>query len=792
MKFGKLYLSRIPTEFQRYSLDYEELKSLMKVDDRLTFDTLEESITQVDRFIQEQLALYPYICDTEYQKNFKLFICLTRQAISKFLYKIDDSATMKLREYIKSFKWFRSLSFNTNTMSLGDFFALNSIDSLNRTRYHFMAITNTKYPLTTSYNTLDLLNHSPVFYSILHNHFEVFTQFMDFEFAFSQDDWLPLIKHNRIEFVEYLICHPIFATLDLPDYLLHFCCIFNHYKLLSILLKYCDKNQLYKSTTPLIMAAKENSLECAQILLNEKANFSIKDMSNWTALEHATYRGFTDICQLFPKVSISPTDSPVDSPKSPKSPNSPRSPFDKKSSKIHKSYGHPYLKDLSSIQIIIGTVDCKDVDNPIHYFNPNEFDLALELEISIKDQKELVALPIQDKHTIDPLQFTCLDPLNEIVYFKVYSDVLIGMGALLVNSLLVNTHVVYNAPRITTQVPLFIRDTVVGYITVQLIIIKPFQHPLMAEHKVYWKELKSRMIGHRGNGSNKSKHANVAENTILSFVTAANLGAEYIEFDVQVTKDLVPVIYHDFIVKETNVTLPVNGLTLKEFQQLKQESNGYDSDDDSQRSTIANALVDKPLKGKRKLKQKSIAKSHLIQTPFTTLQEAFKTVPSHVGFNIEVKYPNHDEVMQDGIFCADINKFVDAILTTVYEHCQDRSLFFSSFHPEICTLLNQKQNSFPIFFLTDAGFMPYQDMRLNSLQAAVRFAKSLGLMGIVTFCEPLLMAPTLINKIKSSGLLLFSYGSRNNDGNLSRLQTNYGLDAVIVDSVTLVRKELSK
>ena len=38
----------------------------------------------------------------------------------------------------------------------------------------------------------------------------------------------------------------------------------------------------------------------------------------------------------------------------------------------------------------------------------------------------------------------------------------------------------------------------------------------------------------------KYHRTHVRENTILSFTTAASLGAEYVEFDVHLTKDRVP------------------------------------------------------------------------------------------------------------------------------------------------------------------------------------------------------------------------------------------------------------
>ena len=41
------------------------------------------------------------------------------------------------------------------------------------------------------------------------------------------------------------------------------------------------------------------------------------------------------------------------------------------------------------------------------------------------------------------------------------------------------------------------------------------------------------------------------ENTIASLRKAGAHGADYVEFDLQLTKDLVPVVYHDFTVCTT-------------------------------------------------------------------------------------------------------------------------------------------------------------------------------------------------------------------------------------------------
>ena len=74
--------------------------------------------------------------------------------------------------------------------------------------------------------------------------------------------------------------------------------------------------------------------------------------------------------------------------------------------------------------------------------------------------------------------------------------------------------------------------------------------------------------------------ANIRENTVASLKYAAEIGADMVEFDVQLSKDLIPVIYHDFHAcialkrkKEQDQTdlleIPIKDLTLSQLQALK-------------------------------------------------------------------------------------------------------------------------------------------------------------------------------------------------------------------------------
>jgi len=76
--------------------------------------------------------------------------------------------------------------------------------------------------------------------------------------------------------------------------------------------------------------------------------------------------------------------------------------------------------------------------------------------------------------------------------------------------------------------------------------------------------------------------SHIRENTIASLKEAANKGADLVEFDVQLTKDLVPVIYHDFVVSMATksktdvltddvemIQIPLKNFSFQQLQKLK-------------------------------------------------------------------------------------------------------------------------------------------------------------------------------------------------------------------------------
>ncbi|KAG2220854.1 hypothetical protein INT45_010916 [Circinella minor] len=640
--------------------------------------------------------------------------------------------------------------------------------------------------------------------------------------------------------------------------------------------------------TPLIIAAIEGCQDIAELLLEAKADKTCKDNDGWKAYEHAVFRGHPDIGRITkPEVDLTNYKFPrpaINGGNSTQGPSAgSQSPPTKARNRAGRLYGHKYLTDQCMIIVKLGS---NDVRNPLSQRFLKIDDSKLDeqrLSIAISAVNATGELPILDlppnnQQSLlhpEPLVLFATKPEDVILRFDLLetfglhqSDKIIARGTATFDTDLIYTkskgfkgNAAGNSSlRGQHIVPLVKATTLdcIGSLGFEYFVVTPFTHPKMTvgDRYMYYKSLDTKIIGHRGSGMNKrAARLQVGENTVLSFITAASLGAEYVEFDVQLTKDLVPVIYHDWTVTETGFDIPLNAITSEQFLNLRpsghireyhtgvsdgttvdqvQPDSAIVQQNDTSSSNNNSPIIDtytgvgggggdstKPSKrlnrsnslsaiGSPTMYGRAIATNRLeltrtnklgklkgngpesIQAPFTTLVEALKQIPKSAGCNIEVKYPMIDEAESDELYqFQEINIFVDTILKVVYDNAEDdRRIIFSSFHPEICVALNLKQPNYPVFFLTDAGTLPMADVRCNSIQGAVRFAKQADLLGIVTASEPILEAPRMTTIIKESGLLLFTYGVLNNEVENAVAQKKYGVDAVIVDSVGAVRKGL--
>ncbi|KAH3661910.1 hypothetical protein OGAPHI_006089 [Ogataea philodendri] len=634
--------------------------------------------------------------------------------------------------------------------------------------------------------------------------------------------------------------------------------------------------------TPIFVAAAEGFKEVAELLIKHNAKFDTQDLSGWTPREHACLRGHLDIAKLLtPKdynpyqlleTKVSPSLSPQVKPYNMSElATSLDRVSDTKDSNVLKhlkqhrsaspgpnpvkSFGHQYLKPNESLILItLGTTDIRDNSSaidlkrvPLSKAHSTELDTALSIVINAKglDQPSvLLDLPLDDNHggASDLISFKCVDrdPLDTVIFFDIVPTYqsgdenkekkILGRAAALLRSAYTKVGPNLRSLSNSISLPILESDTleVLGTIKFEVMLITPFTHEKMTldRTETYWKSLvSSRVIGHRGNGMNSRdrKSLQLGENTVESFIAASSLGASYVEFDVQLTKDHVPVVYHDFLVAESGMDVPMHALTLEQFLGLNQpdskqqnalkesrddyylykKGRGRSSSLDSTSGTPAESDSEEFSVGKErmkltktwKLKQyKGNSRGSSIASSFVTLVELFKKVPKNVGFNIECKYPMLDEAEHEDIgqVAIDLNFWVDTVLKVVYDNADGRDIIFSSFHPDICVLLSLKQPSIPILFLTEAGTAKMADVRASSLQSAIRFARKWNLLGIVSAADTIVMCPRLASVVKASGLVCVTYGAINNDPENAKLEMAAGVDAVIVDSVLAVRKELTK
>ncbi|CAH2047017.1 unnamed protein product [Thlaspi arvense] len=246
---------------------------------------------------------------------------------------------------------------------------------------------------------------------------------------------------------------------------------------------------------------------------------------------------------------------------------------------------------------------------------------------------------------------------------------------------------------------------------------------------------------------------------------------DFIEFDVQVTRDGCPVIFHDnfMFTQEQGVIIDkrVTEMVLLEFLSYGPQKN----------CSNVKPMFRKTKDG-RIFEWKVAKDNHLC-----TLKDAFVKVKHSVGFNIELKF-------DDNIVYGDeeLRQTLNNILKVVDEHAKSRPIIFSSFQPDAARIMRNMQRSYPVFFLTNGGCEIYKDVRRNSLDEAIKICKEGGLQGIVSEVKAILRSPNAIIRVKDLNLSILSYGQLNNVVEVVYLQYLMGVEGVIVDMV----KEISE
>jgi len=356
--------------------------------------------------------------------------------------------------------------------------------------------------------------------------------------------------------------------------------------------------------------------------------------------------------------------------------------------------------------------------------------------------------------------------------------------------------------------PIFGRNSSpIGQVTFNYLVIRPLQSTVLDMHRsrfYHWEQGRESLeVGHRGMGSsykllvgdtNRSLISHFRENTIRSLVEAGRCGADFVECDVQLTKDKIPVIYHDFNLKvnlrkrvannmddskDSNFELcnmAVKDLTMRQLQSLQTyHSSVEESGTRDWRTDQSAADSEEP--------------DDLL--PFPTLENVLNTLDKEVGVNVEIKYPQFIDLGVDGLeheqmHFFDRNDYLDTILQTLLRHSGERRVIISCFDSDACIMLKKKQNRFPVLFLTQGQsqkYPPYKDFRTLSIPAAIKFALAEHLVGINVHTEDLLRDSSWIAETKRAGLVLFCWGEDNNDRRNIQFLKSHRVDGIICDRI---------
>lgn len=262
-----------------------------------------------------------------------------------------------------------------------------------------------------------------------------------------------------------------------------------------------------------------------------------------------------------------------------------------------------------------------------------------------------------------------------------------------------------------------------------------------------------RFVGHRGMGMNHFYNAGeYVENTEDAFKQAVACGADWLEFDVHLSKDMVPVIFHDFHIASKGVQHLVSSITMAELESIY--TSVYNPE-----NKVAFGILG--------------------------LDSVFRVVDSKVGFNIEIKYPSKEEADALATYeYIDPLVYVEKILGVVAKSGK-KNVIFSSFHPLIVCALKIKAPQFPIYFLRDAP--GGEENAYQALVNSTLLAHKLRIDGIVV--DSLLLCykvKEIISLLTKHGLSIMAYGEKANDVDFVRHMLELGIDGIITDRAEVV------
>lgn len=418
---------------------------------------------------------------------------------------------------------------------------------------------------------------------------------------------------------------------------------------------------------PLFHACALGQYDLVKRLLQLGCSQTATDDLGWTAQEYAVLHGHLAVAALFESGHL------LDATKGPARPPAP-------------TVAHPKLHCAEGERIIVASLGTERVDDFVtevnlsycsSVYDPRTYSgISYNLEVSAPGsaaRPRLVRLPILDDQINDPFVFPIPATVEPQLMFKIIrqgagadgQDIMVGSGT----ALLENNTRQLGAGRqsLIREQTIAILDkntmAAVGTVTFTFMVANHFAH-LQTPRQVVARKAGEppTLIGHRGLGMNLKRHdyLQIGENTVESFLSAVKLGAPFVEFDYQVTKDHEAVIFHDFSLSQSGTDVPLQDVTLDQFM--------YAGDIQSPHGnplSVLGPIHSKEHPGVERRRARSVGshfeagavqirdrmkhtadyklkgfkpntRGDFIQDSFATLKELLLQVPEDVGFDIEI------------------------------------------------------------------------------------------------------------------------------------------------------------
>lgn len=358
-----------------------------------------------------------------------------------------------------------------------------------------------------------------------------------------------------------------------------------------------------RKRTPLMAATIYGHIGVVEALVaHPSCDVGVRDISGWTAVDHAAFKGLPALVDI---LQAGKGGSQISVPWGKEHARPIQQAANRRRNPNHASGAAKVKAATGSHSHIFVNLGHFDMDKDWAMLQVDAFrrlvapvqipDSSLTIRISAigcdTPTEYSVKVPIVEDLSNDPFYWSATDVSDVKLLFRVYCSILGGndkaqsqapIGSAIVSLKDVRQGLGPSLESLERDCTVALSSSsadFIGSLTFTFVIARPFVHqgPAPTPSKpVLRRENSTLVAAHRGLGMNTAKRnrLQLGENTLHSFAAALDLGADILEFDVQVTRDLVPVVYHDFLVSETGTDAAMHNITYEQLMVPSTLQNG--------------------------------------------------------------------------------------------------------------------------------------------------------------------------------------------------------------------------